>query len=498
MNIPAFDPSIEQVIEQIRAALPIGSQGYLVGGAIRDALLGQPIHDLDFVLEKEAIRFGRRVAKRMEAAFFPLDSERDTGRLILNKPPFQRLVIDFAAMRGPDLESDLRDRDFTINAMALDLHQPEDLIDPLGGARDLIDRVLKPCSPSSFVNDPLRLMRAARLSVEYKTRILPETMRQMRPALPGFSRVSPERARDELFRILEGKAPASAIRLLDHIGVLSEVLPEFQKLKGVEQSPPHTEDVWNHSISALQKLQMVLDVLALEPDQGLSANLAMGIVSLKLGRYRPQLHQHLSERLNPERNIRSMIFFGMLHHDIAKPQTRQQGPDGKTTFYRHDQVGSEIMRQRADALHLSNVEIDRLVKIVQHHMRPFSLAQTGRPPTARAQYRFFRDTGPAGVDISLLSMADMLATYGPGLPQTEWGSQVDLIRNLLDAWWEKREERISPPLLLNGDEILDYFKLKPGPQIGKLLEELREAQAAGEVRDQGEALLLIKSLLAQG
>jgi len=498
MNIPAFDPSIQQVIEQIRAALPPGSQGYLVGGAIRDALLGRPIHDLDFVLDRDAIRFGRRVAKIMGAAFFPLDSERDTGRLILNNPPFQRLVIDFAAMRGPDLESDLRDRDFSINAMALDIRQPDHLIDPLGGARDLFDRVLHTCSPASFIHDPMRLLRAVRLSVEYKVRIPPETIHQMRPALTMLSRVSPERSRDELFRILEGKAPASALRLMDYLGVLDEALPEFQDLKGIEQSPPHTEDVWNHSLSGLQKLQMVLDVLALEPEQNLSANLAMGIVSLKLGRYRLQLHNHLSERLNPERPIRSLIFLAMLYHDIAKPQTRQEEPDGKTTFYRHEQVGSEIVRMRAEKLHLSNSESDRLATIVRHHMRPFSLAQTGLPPTARSIYRFFRDTGPAGVDICLLSLADMLATYGPGLPQTEWNLQVDLIRILLEAWWERREEKISPPPLLNGNEILDHFQLKPGPQIGKLLEELREAEAAGEVQDRGEALNLIRSLLNQG
>ncbi len=498
MSLPAFDPPIQQIIEHIREALPSGYQGYLVGGAIRDVLLGQPIHDLDFILDKDAIRFGRRLANGLGAAFFPLDTERDTGRLILDQPPFQQLVIDFAALRGPDLETDLRDRDFTINAMALDIRQPDHLIDPLGGTRDLLDRILRTCSPSSFTNDPLRLLRAVRLSIEYTARIPPETIHQMRPALSGLSRVSPERSRDELFRILEGKAPASALRLMDHIGALEYVLPELQHLKGIEQPSPHTEDVWNHSISGLQKLQMILDVLAFEPEQDLSANLTMGIISLKLGRYRAQLHNHLSTSLNPQRTLRSLIFLAMLYHDIAKPQTRQEDPHGKLVFYRHEQLGSGIARQRAEKIHLSNSELDRLATIVRHHMRPLLLAQTGVSPSARAVYRFFRDTGPAGVDICLLSLADMLATFGPGLPQADWNLQVGLIRNLFEAWWEQREEKISPPPLLNGNEIMQNFQLEPGPQIGKLLEELREAEVAGEVHDRGEALNLIRSLLNQG
>jgi hypothetical protein len=128
-------------------------------------------------------------------------------------------------------------------------------------------------------------------------------------------------------------------------------------------------------------------------------------------------------------------------------------------------------------------------------MRPLLLTQTGKPPTRRAIYRFFRDAGPAGVDVCILSLADMLGTYGPALPVETWADLLEVVRVLLQAWWEQPEESVSPPPLLNGHELVDELKIEPGKIVGEILEAIREAQASGTVQTRLEALDLARSMV---
>jgi putative nucleotidyltransferase with HDIG domain len=485
------------VLAQVRAVLPAGAPAYLVGGAVRDLLLGRASHDLDFVVPQEAIATARKAANLLGGAFFVLDQERDTGRVLLTGEAQERYFLDFTSFRGPDLESDLRARDFTINAIALDLRQPEALVDPLGGAQDLRARLLRPCSPTSFEADPLRILRCVRLAVEYELRLSPETRQLLGQALARLSMVSAERVRDELFRILEARKPAVALRILDMLGALEYVLPELNTLKGVTQSPPHVDEVWPHTLNTVQKLGALIDTLRPEHDPEAAANWALGLVALRIGRYRGQFSAHLAENLNPNRSLRALLLLAALYHDIGKPASRQVEPSGRIRFFDHDQLGAQLAGKRGLKLHLSNNEIERLTTIVRHHMRPLLLAQAGATPSRRAIYRFFRATGPAGVDICLLSLADTLATYGPGLPQAIWVQQLDIVRTLLEAWWEQAEEKVSPPILLNGHELMESFGLPAGPEIGRLLEELREAQATGEIKERAEALEFVRACLGK-
>jgi poly(A) polymerase len=184
-----------------------------------------------------------------------------------------------------------------------------------------------------------------------------------------------------------------------------------------------------------------------------------------------------------------------LYHDIGKPASLQVEEGGRRRFLGHEQAGAKITSQRADWLRLSRAEIARLQTIIRHHLRPLLMAQTGALPSRRAIYRFFRDTGAAGVDICLLSLADTLATYGPALAQDIWTLQVDVVRTLLEAWWERPAESVSPPTLLTGNDLIEVFKMKPGPRIGELLATLREAQAMGEIQDREQALVFARAWL---
>ncbi len=489
----AFAPLLEQIRQRLSPDLAV----YLVGGAVRDALRGLPVHDLDFVLERNALSAARQIADALQGAYYPLDIEHDTGRVILNQADGDRLLLDFAGMRGENLESDLRARDFTINAIAIDLRQPERAIDPLGGAADLRAGILRACSPQAFENDPVRVLRAIRLAMAYELRIEPQTKSLLRAAVPLLERVSAERLRDELFRMLDISKSAACLRLLQQIGALGRFLPELSRLVGVQQPPPHLYDVWEHTLGVVQQLQVLFGALDPRYQPDASASLMLGLLALRLGRYRQQLDLHLRATLNPNRSLRSLIALAALYHDCAKPDTLMSQDQGEIHYYRHEQEGARLARARAVELRLSNGEVERVETIVRHHMRPLWLVQSDQPPSRRAVYRFFRDVGAAGVDICLLSLADVLATYGHTLPQSVWQRHLDVVRALLEAWWERPTELVSPPALLNGHDLMARFNLKPGSQIGKLLEAVREAQADGQVSSYDQALELVRSLLEQ-
>jgi tRNA nucleotidyltransferase/poly(A) polymerase len=382
--------------------------------------------------------------------------------------------------------------------MALDLRHPDQLIDPLGGAADLRKGHLRTCSTTALQADPVRVLRGVRLASSLQYRLLPETLRLLRQAAPGLNAVSPERVRDELFRILESPRLNASLDIMDRLGVLAYVLPELPSLHRVAQPAPHVYDAWEHTLAASEKLQAIWAVLDINGVPDTSTNLTMGLLSLRLGRYRQQVASHYNQRLNPDRSLKGLVTLAALYHDAAKPRTATTDASGKLRFFDHDQAGAKLVRRRAVELRLNNDEVDHLEAIVRHHMRPLLLGQAGDMPTRRAIYRFYRATGSAGVDVCFLSLADFLATYGPEVRQDPWLHHLDVIRSLLSAWWEQAHEVVAPTPLLNGNILMERFELSTGPQIGDLLEAVREAQAAGEVNSLEEAIRLVESILQRG
>jgi putative nucleotidyltransferase with HDIG domain len=203
----------------------------------------------------------------------------------------------------------------------------------------------------------------------------------------------------------------------------------------------------------------------------------------------------LNVYLNVNRSPRGLLCLAALYHDVAKPQTRQVEPGGRIRFFEHDQIGAEVITHRASELHFSNDEIHRLALIVRHHMRPLLLSQGTEMPSRRSVYRFFRDVDVAGIDIALLSLADTLSTYGPDLPQALWARQLEVVRMLMEAWWEHPEKQVAPVALVNGNDVMKIFDLPPGRHIGEILEAVREAQASGEVNSRQEALDLASRIV---
>jgi tRNA nucleotidyltransferase/poly(A) polymerase len=485
-----FPFPFSSLINRVQAVLS-DMDVYLVGGMVRDALLGRQSHDFDFALPHNAIDSARRVAAAFHADFYVLDEGFDTARVILSTEAGEREILDFAAFRGADLEADLRGRDFTINALAFDL-RTETILDPLNGATDIRSKIIRACSQTSLQDDPIRILRAIRQAALLEFKIDPETRKAMKQAANLLPSISPERQRDELFKILDGQNPNKAMRALEIIGVFPYMLPELSPMKGMEQSEPHLQDVWEHTLSVIKYLEGILTVLTPVYKAEETNDLFTGLLTQRLGRYREKFTSHFNQPLNADRTVRSLLFFAVLYHDVSKPATRSVDETGRIRFIGHEVKGAGVAHERARSLNLSNNEIERLEPIITNHMRfhffTKKLQDENKEPSRRAIYRFYRDTGEAGIDLVLLGLADVRGIHEHTLTQETWKAALDVARILLENYWEKPEEIVSPPRLLDGNEVMAKFNLKQSPLIGRILEAIREAQATGEISTKEEAL----------
>ena len=493
--------SLPPLIDKIKDALSPEQEIYLVGGAVRDLLTSRLSPDFDFALPSNGISLARKVANTLHADFLPLDEERDTGRVIFISEEGTRIFLDFAIYRGANLEEDLRARDFTINALAYNLRD-NTIIDPLNGANDIRAKVIRACSPTSMADDPVRILRAVRQAAAFGFTIDKPTREWLKQSTDQLKSISPERLRDEIFKILQGPKADASIRALDMLGVFSHLMPELLKMKGVEQSPPHIHDVWTHTLAVLDYLDQTISGLRVGYNAEKTNDMYTGLLGLRLGRFREQIAQHFAQSLNVDRSHRSLLFFAALYHDVCKPDTKTHDETGRIRFFDHDMQGAEIAAERARSFNLSNDEVERIHTIIKNHMRIHffgsRMLAENQTPSRKAIYRFFRDTGKAGVDLILLGLADLRGTSANELTIDTWTAYLDVARILLENYWERPEEVVAPPRLLDGNDLMKELNLKPGPIIGQLLEAIRENQAAGKIENREQALSFAREEIAKG
>ena len=493
--------TLPPLLEKIMDALSVDQEIYLVGGAVRDLLISRVSPDLDFAVPSNGISLARKVANALNAHFVPLDDERDTGRVVVIDEGGTQTFLDFATYRGATLDEDLRARDFTINAIAYNLRDGT-ITDPLGGGNDLRTKLIRACSDTSLSDDPVRILRAIRQAAAFGFHIDKNTRELMKQAASELVRISPERLRDEIFKILKGPKPDAAIRALEMLGVLQHIMPELLAMKGVDQSEPHVYEVWTHTLAVLDHLDQIISALRVGYDAEKTNDMFTGLLTLRLGRYREQISQHFSNRLNVDRSMRSLLFFAALYHDVSKPDTKTVEESGRIRFFEHDLKGVEIAAQRARSFNLSNDEIERLQVIIKNHMRIHFFAdrleKEKQEPSRKAIYRFFRDSGEAGIDLVLLGLADVRGTRAHSLTIETWNIYLDVARILLENYWERPQEAVTPPRLINGNELMKELNLKPGTVVGQLLEAIRENQAAGKIEDREQALAFARVELTKG
>ena len=469
-----------------------GVPAYLVGGAVRDAMMGRSARDVDVAIAASPHALASEIAAALGGKFVSLDAERDVARVITSADGAdgESASLDLSAF-ADGIESDLALRDFTVNSMAVELSSALSgdwrVRDPFGGARDLRDGVIRAARDSAFESDPIRLLRAVRLSAETGLAIDESTQALMRRDAALLSRSSPERVREELLRTLAAPRAGRWIRMADALGLLAVVFPELDEARGVSQPKEHYYDVFGHLLAAVDFA-----------DEIIRDDYSSPLAARETPRF-DGMDAYFAQPLSDAHSRGTFLKLAALLHDVAKPRTKTVEPSGRVRFFGHSEAGEDMAAAAARRLRMGGRAVRHLRAMVRHHLRPRQMSNGDGLPTPRAVHRYYRDLGDVALDTLYLNMADFLAARGPLLAPPEMERQARTISHILRVGPQKPEARTRKMSgLLTGHDIMNEFRLRPGPIVGGLLRAVAEAEASGEVGSREEALSLAKTHLRTG
>jgi poly(A) polymerase len=438
-----------------------GREAWLVGGAVRDRLLGRPTDDVDVALDGDPRDAARAIARATGGVAFELSGAFGAWRVV---GPGHGWHVDLVTLRDGDIVADLAARDFTINAIAEPLAGGE-LLDPHGGRADLDARRVRMVSAEALADDPLRTLRAVRLVCELDLVLDPATGAATAGNASGIARVAPERVFGELKRIVTAPAARRGLELMAAYGLTAAVLPELDALRGVQQNEFHHADAYDHTLEVLDA------VAALESNRAFLGDRAADL---------------LAEPLADELTRAGAMRFAALLHDAAKPQTRDVRPDGRVTFIGHDRAGADLARDVLRRLRASQRTIDYVAALTLHHLRLGFLVHE-RPLDRRTVWRYLVETAPWTDDVTIFTVADRLATRGRNADEAIT-AHVELAREMLAI-----EPAPAEPLI-RGDDLARELGIVPGPRLGELLAQLEEDRFAGAISTREEAIARAREL----
>lgn len=443
-----------------------GVAAWAVGGGVRDALLGRPVTDVDVAVAGNAAAAAARLAAAAGGAQrFRLSPAFGSWRV---QGGDLEVTVDITPLQGATLEEDLSRRDLTVNAIAVPLGGGAP-VDPHGGRADLAARRLRLVSPGALAADPVRLLRLVRFAGQLGFDITQEAAAQARTDAHRLWDAPGERLRDELIRILELDGAWRAIRALDDVGVLGVLVPELEASRGLEQSPYHSKDVLGHTLEVVR----YADEITRDPAIAFPGS-AAGVAEM--------LAEPLADGLSAGR----ALLVPALLHDMAKPATRGELPDGRVTFMGHDRLGAEMADALCRRLRTSARLREYTCSLVRWHL-PLGFAVRQAPLSLRQIHRYLTATGPWAGEVIVLTVADRLATDGPRTTQTQIDRHLALAREIMRVHLARRAAGpVRPPLA--GDALARALGREPGPWLGDLMEALQEEVVAGAVRDETTAI----------
>jgi poly(A) polymerase len=486
-----IEPGALSILNKVSDFLSGRAKAYLVGGFIRDSRLKRTTADIDIALAANALELAPKIADALGGKFILLNKQNRICRVVVadKKAPLGgRWQLDFTSLED-SIEQDLGRRDFTIDAIAVDLEEigreGATLIDPFNGLSDLKNRVIRAVAETVFEDDAVRLLRAVRLAAELGFSLDERTEALVKSQCHLITNVAGERLREELVRLLAVPHPESFLAHLDELGLITALFPELARAKGVEQPREHAWNVFDHSLQTV----LAVDFLLRQGSWPYASDKALAVVP-----WSDKLTEHFDQEVGGGSNRRVLLKLAALLHDISKPETKAVGEDGRTHFLGHDKLGATAAADILARLRFSGKEAKLVEIAINYHMRPGQMSQQGLP-SPRAIYRYFRDSGEAGIDILFLSLADHLATRGPKLDMAGWREHARMVEYVLAKHFEQ-QELVLPTKLVDGHDLIEIFGLNPGPTLGEILEAVREAQASGELSDRQEALDYIRERLA--
>ncbi|MEK7399960.1 MAG: HDIG domain-containing metalloprotein, partial [Candidatus Poribacteria bacterium] len=494
---------------------------YIVGGTVRDIILGRKIYDVDFAIPGDAISFAKKLAELTKAKAIILDEIQNSARVIYNRGEF---YMDFSAIRGDDIIADLRVRDLTINAIAYDFQQllesnEVELMDPCNGLNDLNDKLIRFTSTQVIIDDPIRMLRALRFSASLDFTIPDQILSSIQIFSCLINSVAVERTRDELYKILNVHNSIKYIRLINDIGLLDYIFPEITKMRGVEQNEYHHLDVWEHSLLTLEFLEQNVSALVCENIQKspliplfqrgkLNSPFGKGgkggfkndtsIIPESMINHLPEINKYLNEEVVKERSKLALLKLTALFHDIGKPSAKSIDEKGRIRFFDHHQKGAELALIIGSRLKLANRESQFMSNVILYHMYPLTLItkykrnRTSPREKKHDALKFIKKVGDDCLGVLLISYADLQATQGPLRTDEDLRIMDDLIAEITDIYFIEMEKSIPP--LLTGVDIMKEFKLPPSPIIGEIIKSVREAQLSKKIKTRQEAIELAKEI----
>ena len=447
-----------------------GTELYLVGGYIRDVLLGKECFDLDYAVKGEpAINFARKAAEVLEGYFVLLDEGHDIARVVMQD---KITILDFAGCVGQDIVTDLKNRDYTINAVAQKVEKDKEgeLIDPLSGIEDLKNKTIRAVSEENIIDDPLRILRAYRFAAQLNFSVEEKTSELIKKHKLLINNVSVERITQELIKLFEAEKAGEQLYLMKESRFLDEILPELTSQRNVPPNLHHHLRLLDHSIESVVQLEQEIKKFPNWAKEHFNREFSQGIKAI------------------------SLIKLTMLLHDLGKPSTWQIDEEGRHRFIKHEETGSEMVFEVLKRLKFSKNSMKYISNLIRYHMYPSQLLNDGiENLSEKAMMRMFRRIGEDIPELILIAMADRLSAKGPEITDEIVNNNINGLYFLLEQYKKAQEEVTKLPKLADGKDVMEIHKLSASPEVGRILRDLKEAQISGDIRTREQALLFIKN-----
>lgn len=441
---------------------------YLVGGTVRDILLGKIPKDIDISC-KNAKNIALEISRRKNFAFVPLEKKPDE--------PCYRVVdrndissfIDISELKGNTIEEDLEKRDFTINSAAIKISSGK-FIDPFQCKKDISEKIIRMTSTTCFSEDPLRIVRAFRFSSVLGFEIEKSTLKQLANSVSLLSNVSSERIMAEIYLILNTFRSAYTFREMDKFGVLDIIIPEIVPMKNCQQNGFHHLNVWEHSLLTMENMEKILS---------------------NLSAYFDTYSEQVSKIINAK--ISQLLKLSALLHDIGKPSVKAfNSKKGRIIFYGHDKEGAKIFLNIAQRLKLSRADSEFVTKMIAEHINALNLSV--KRVKRLSKLKWFRRLNDSSIAVLILVIADIMSCHGTDSKEEIKNMQISSVRKNIFDYFESIKPKITAPNLVTGKDIIK-LGVKQGPEIGEIINKIRDAQHKGEILTHEEAINFARKIL---
>lgn len=458
MNLTDFESDYSALFNAIRKVVPPSMKIYLVGGAVRDIVLGRKIRDFDFTVEGLVRPIGKNIANELGGAYYVLDDEREMVRVIIEDEQIGKFDVDIAQLSGDTIEDDLLERDFTFNAMAIDIGRSDVLVDPLGGMNDMQQKMLRMCAPDSLTNDPLRSLRAIRMCLEFDMTMDDDLLSAMYEARNNLTASSMERYRDEMFKIIRLHKNEDALRLMRQFGLIDHLFPEWNRDGDLNLDWIRITDHFSLILTGNTK--------SFSPQDDFDS-----FAASRLGNYKETLKAFFDKPLALYHDRRMLNLFAAIAGTLDKRIEAAAGWCSRLAF--------------------SSSEINFVKGALNSFNELISLSDPDSFNDVDI-YRYFRNYKESGIAGLILYLADGYQYKEIPNAYKKWSEKVVFVQNMFAAYFTRYMEVIAPIPFMSGHDIQELLGIPAGPIVGQIKNSMIEAQISGAVKNKTEAESFIR------